>query len=199
MSHMNPIRKWAREGHSVLKITSTLSIPDTEIQIHAIRAQGAGGQHVNKVSSAVHLRFDIHASSLPEAYKARLLKKKDSRITREGMIVIKAQRYRSQDKNREEARRRLQALIKSVTASPKIRRPTKPKKSAQQKRLDSKAKRSRLKQLRGKIPLWRIFINNGTYRQPANSHSPIATYIAVGCHCCETTLFGLGWDEQMCL
>ena len=132
----------------MLTITPNISIPDEEIDITAIRAQGAGGQNVNKVSSAIHLRFDINASSLPEVYKERLLALRDKRISKEGVLVIKAQKFRTQEKNRDDALERLQEIVKTVTVVPKVRRPTKPTKSSQKKRLDSKAMRSKTKALR---------------------------------------------------
>ena len=135
----------------MLKISNQLSIPDREIEISAIRAQGAGGQNVNKVSSAIHLRFDINASSLPAFYKQRLLSLSDQRINKEGVIVIKAGQYRDQEKNKQEALNRLKQLIKSVTVRRKKRLATKPSLSSQQKRLDRKSKRGRTKALRRKV------------------------------------------------
>ncbi|MEH6467370.1 MAG: alternative ribosome rescue aminoacyl-tRNA hydrolase ArfB [Porticoccus sp.] len=135
----------------MLIITPAITIPDHDIDISAIRAQGAGGQNVNKVSSAIHLRFDINESSLPERYKQRLLSLRDRRISKEGVIVIKAQKYRTQEKNREDALERLQALIKNATVEQKVRRPTKPTKGSQKRRLDGKSLRSKTKALRRSV------------------------------------------------
>jgi ribosome-associated protein len=131
--------------------SNKIVIPENEIEISAIRAQGSGGQNVNKVSSAIHLRFDIGASSLPDIYKERLLKLSDHRITREGVVIIKAQQYRSQEKNRAEALRRLYELIDSITELPQKRKPTKPTRSSQKKRLESKTQRGQLKIMRKKL------------------------------------------------
>ncbi len=139
----------------MLSISQQVEIPDSEIDIQAIRAQGAGGQNVNKVSSAIHLRFDIRASSLPDFYKQELLKLRDQRISNDGTIVIKAQRYRSQEKNRTEALSRLQALVKSVALPRKKRKPTKPTTGSIKRRVDSKTRRGQLKGLRGRVDIER--------------------------------------------
>jgi ribosome-associated protein len=131
--------------------SATLTVNPDEVTVTAIRAQGAGGQNVNKVSSAVHLRFDVPASSLPEDVKARLLALADSRITTEGVVVIKAQEHRSQDMNRADAMQRLQALVDSVARPPRVRKATKPTYGSKQRRLEGKSQRSETKALRGKL------------------------------------------------
>lgn len=134
-----------------LQLSNAVTIPEEEVELQAIRAQGAGGQNVNKVSSAIHLRFDIPASSLPEFYKERLLALKDSRISKEGVLVIKAQQFRTQEKNREDALQRLKTLILDATKVQKARRPTKPSRNSQKKRMDKKNQRGQIKSLRGKV------------------------------------------------
>lgn len=135
----------------MLYISTHVVIPDSEIDIHAMRSQGAGGQHVNKVSSAVHLRFDIRASSLPLFYKEALLKLRDHRISEDGVITIKAQQFRSQEQNREDALNRLRVMIQSVAIPRKKRKATRPTKSSQNRRLERKKKAGRLKALRKSV------------------------------------------------
>lgn len=136
-----------------LTISDTLELSDDEVECTAICSQGAGGQNVNKVSSAIHLRFDIQSSSLPDFYKQRLLELQDKRVTKDGIIIIKAQRFRTQEKNREDALVRLVELIRSATIIQKTRRPTRPSKAAKTRRTDSKTLRGKVKSLRGKVEI----------------------------------------------
>lgn len=133
--------------------TPTIRINDHEVDFHAIRAQGAGGQNVNKVASAIHLRFDILASSLSDTHKQRLLASKDSRITKEGVLIIKAQQFRTQERNKVDAFERLKQFIIATTQVEKLRKPTKPSNSARRKRMDNKTQRGKTKMLRGKVDI----------------------------------------------
>ncbi|MBV8871462.1 MAG: aminoacyl-tRNA hydrolase [Metakosakonia sp.] len=135
----------------MIEISRQVSIPDEELEITAIRAQGAGGQHVNKASTAIHLRFDIRASSLPEFYKEKLLSATHHLLTAEGVVIIKAQEYRSQEMNREAAIARLVALIRELTVVQKSRRATRPTRASKERRLAGKAQKSSVKALRGKV------------------------------------------------
>jgi ribosome-associated protein len=135
----------------MIPINDKIGIEDKEVVLTAIRSQGAGGQNVNKVSTALHLRFDIRASSLPDYIKDRLLQLRDRRVNKEGVIIIKAQQHRSQEKNREEAIRRLQILVRGVLKEEKVRRSTNPTASSQRKRLERKSHRARIKKMRKRI------------------------------------------------
>lgn len=134
-----------------IEINSSLTLSEDEVQLSSVRSQGAGGQNVNKVATAIHLRFDINGSSLPQNIKQRLLRTKDARITAEGIIIIKAQQYRSQVKNREDAIQRLTEIIQRATITRKKRKATKPSRAAKKKRVDTKTRRGKLKGLRGRV------------------------------------------------
>ena len=135
----------------MLQIHRNIHIPEREIETSAVRAGGPGGQNVNKVASAIHLRFDVMASSLPDDYKSRLLALRDRRISRDGVIVIKAQRFRDQEKNRRDARERLVTLVRKALVRPAARKPTRPSQASKRRRLDEKVRRGRLKALRGRV------------------------------------------------
>ena len=135
----------------MLKISNTVVLPSSNVKFQAVRAQGPGGQNVNKVSSAVHLRFDIHASGLPDSYKEKLLALNDQRLSSDGVIVIKAQTFRSQEKNKEDGLNRLVSLIRGAVKEPRKRKATRPSRNSQRRRMDSKAKHGKTKALRKKI------------------------------------------------
>ncbi|MBT8063054.1 MAG: aminoacyl-tRNA hydrolase [Xanthomonadales bacterium] len=135
----------------MIKVNRNISIPEKEIELSAVRASGPGGQNVNKVASAIHLRFDVSNSSLPDYVKARILKLRDRRLSRDGVIIIKAQRYREQEKNRKDALHRLEGLVRKALQKKRKRLPTKPSRTAKRKRTDLKVRRGKVKKLRGKI------------------------------------------------
>lgn len=137
----------------MINLSANVVLDEDELEFMAIRAQGSGGQNVNKVSSAMHLRFDIQASSLPDFYKERLLQYRDARINKEGVVVIKAQQFRTQEKNREDAIARLVELIQAATVVEKPRRPTRPTRASQKRRVDNKTQRGKIKSLRGRVDI----------------------------------------------